>query len=187
MGKYLDLAKAVETADICGKVAIPCLGESLEPVGFESDRECEKSETSEKRVGLFCPPGGRVALLQVPDGVPAEWAQGIADLLAMPPHPDWPEVRWKVLQDDALMILKAWAAQAHALGWTTLDLFSVHANAPRARLDGMGLVPLLDGRLVAAITADSAIISGRGGHALVFHKPRCRPRGCVPLWNACPK
>ena len=96
---------------------------------------------------------------------------------------DW-SAGWKILQEDALHFLKNWAAQAHALGWETIDIFGVHGAAPHARLDGMGLVPLLNGRPVAAITADSAIISSQAGHTHVFHKPRCRPRGCVPLWDA---
>ena len=84
----------------------------------------------------------RAVLLQAPDGVPETWAQGVADLLAMPAHPDWPEPRWKTLQQDALVFLRDWAAQANAFGWDGLDLFGVHAEAPHVRLDGKGLVPL---------------------------------------------
>ncbi len=87
-------------------------------------------------------------------------------LAAMPPHPDWPEAAWKTLRDDALAFLKGWTAQAYALGWGGLDLFGVHSEAPRTRLDAMGLTPLLAGRPVVAITEDSAAITAESGGAL---------------------
>ena len=61
MGRYLDLAKAVEGTDFCAKVAKTPFhdgsaqsypfraGESVGSARFESDRGCEKSEISEKR------------------------------------------------------------------------------------------------------------------------------------------
>ena len=61
MGRYLDLAKAVEGTVFCGKgAATPFhdgsaqsypfrVGESVGDTRFESDRGCEKSEISEKR------------------------------------------------------------------------------------------------------------------------------------------
>ncbi len=113
----------------------------------------------------------------------ASWVQGVADLLAMPPHPDWSEPRWKTLQDDALAFLRAWAAQAHALGWGGLDLFGVHAEAPHARLDGMGLVPLLGGRPVVALTEDSAAIKANSGGTLTFLRRRAWPPGRCLIWD----
>jgi hypothetical protein len=203
MGRYLDLAKAVETADFCGKGAVTHqFGEIITnragDTSFESDRECEKSEKSEKRSGVesceksekrsatdivACPPGGRAVLLQVPNGVPVEWAQGVADLLAMPPHPDWQEPRWKALQEDALVFLQDWAAQAHALGWDALNLFGVHAAVPRARLDGMGLVPLLEGRAVVALTAATAAIAAASGGTLTYRRRKTWPPGCCLIWD----
>jgi hypothetical protein len=61
MGRYLELAKAVEAADFCGEEAFsPQSGDigpksepeqvsTLDSSEFDSDRECEKSEISEKR------------------------------------------------------------------------------------------------------------------------------------------
>jgi hypothetical protein len=125
----------------------------------------------------------RAVLLQVPDGVPKSWAQGIADLLAMPPHPGWPEAGWRILREDALRFLKDWAAQAHALGWEALDLFGVHAEAPHARLDGMGLVPLLGGRPVIALTEDTVGIRAATGGALTFHRHKSPPPGRCLIWE----
>jgi hypothetical protein len=210
MGRYLDLAKAVEGAVFCGKRAETPFhdgsaqsypsraGESVVDTRFEADRGCEKSEKSEKRsetdsceksekrsaAGIaMCPPGGHAVLLQAPDGVPAEWVQGTADLLAMPAHPDWPEVGWKVLQDGALVFLKDWAAQAHRLGWDAPDLFGVHAVAPHARLDGVGLVPLLGGRPVIALTVDTVGIRAASGGTLTFRKHKSPPSGRCLVWE----
>ena len=198
MGRYLDLAKAIKTAEPCGKMAfMPQSGEiglkseveQVSPLGstkFNSDRECEISELCEiiPAAGVAtCPPGGHAVLLQVPDGVPAEWVQGVADLLAMPPHPDWPEAGWKTLQQDALTFLKGWVAQAHSLGWNGLDLFGVHGEAPHARLDGMGLGPLLSGRPVVALTEDSAAIKAVTGGTLTFRRRRAWPHGRCLIWE----
>ncbi len=123
-------------------------------------------------------------LIASPDGVPAEWVQGVADLLAMPPHPHWTEPGWETVQQDALAFLRGWAAQAHRLGWNARDLFSVHASAPHARLDGMGLVPLLGGRAVALITDDSAGISAESGGTLTYRRRKAWPPGCCLIWEA---
>jgi hypothetical protein len=198
MGRYLDLAKAVEAADFCGKVAFtPQSGEiglkseveQVSPLGstkFDSDLGCEISELCEisPAAGVAtCPPGGRAVLLQVPDGVPVEWAQGVADLLTMPAHPDWPDSGWRALREDALRFLKHWAAPAHAFGWSGLDLFAVHIDAPRARIDCMGLVPLLGGRPVAALTEDSAAITGESGATLTYRKRKTWPPECRSVWE----
>jgi hypothetical protein len=132
-----------------------------------------------------CSPGGRVILLQAPTGVPEEWTQGVADLLAMLVHRDWPEARWQTLREDALRFLRDWAAQAHALGWSARDIFGVHAEAPHARLDGMGLVPLLSGRPVAALTENSAAITVVSGGAQTYRRRVTWPAGCCLIWDLC--
>ena len=203
MGRYLDLAKAVKSPAFCEKWPLqPCLGE-IEPkcegsTQFEPDTGYERNELNEKRSGTqsyekneirsapdlaICLPGGHAVLLQIPDGVPADWAQGVADLLAMPPHPTWPEPGWKTLREDALRFLKDWAAQAHAFGWEALDLFGVHAVASRARLDGMGLVPLLDGRPVVALSEDSAAITACSGAMMTYRRKKAWPPGRCLIWE----
>ncbi len=164
MGRYLDLARDAKAARNCGKEAVSSLQwEEQAQSRVLAGKGYEINEISPIGGVPLCPPGGHAVLLQVPDGVPAEWVQGVADLLAMPPHPDWPEAGWAVLREDALQFFQARAAQAHALGWDGLDLFGVHAEAPYARLDGMGLVPLLSGRPVVALTEDCASIGGESG------------------------
>ncbi len=110
-------------------------------------------------------------LLAVPDGVPEEWVQGVADLMVMPPHSDWTEDGWKTLQGDAVRFLRHWASQAHKLGWGVLDLFGAHSIKPTVRFDSLGLVPLLKGRPLLALTDDSAAIKTASGGSLTFRRP----------------
>ncbi len=136
----------------------------------------EKSLWEEPDIPDKSPPGTRIVLLAVPDGAPEGWVQGVGDLMVKSPHPAWTDERWKTLQEDALRFIRKWAGQAHKLGWDALDLFGVHPTAPAARFDCMGLVPLLNGRPVVAITDDSAVIKAASGGSLTF----CR-RGTSPV------
>ncbi len=125
----------------------------------------------------------RAVLLAVPDGVPEEWVQGVADLLVMPPHQDWHENDWRTLQDDALRFIREWAGQARRLGWEALDLFGAHPTKPLARLDCAGLVLLLLRRPVVAITENSAAIRSVSGGTLTFHRHKAPPPGCCLTWE----
>ena len=120
-------------------------------------------------------PVARVVLLAVPPGVPETWTQGVADLLAMPCPASCPAERWETLREDAYTFLRDHAAQAHALGWTGYDLFGVHPVKPWVRFDSMGLVPLLNGARVAALSDIEAVIEKPSGAHMTF--PR---RGQVP-------
>ena len=161
MGRYLDIARTAATSSFC------------------PGRDYEINEINE----ISLPTGGkdgaqvaaprpilRAALIAVPDGVPEVWAQGICDLLVMPPHPAWTKDGWRVLQQDALRFLQDWAAQANRLGWEALDLFGAHPTAPVARLDSKGLVLLLNGCLVVALTEDSAVIKTPLDRSLTFRR-----------------
>ena len=100
----------------------------------------------------------------------------------MPPHSAWPEDEWKLLREDALTFLREWAAQAHGLGWDALELFGVHSTAPRALLDCMGLVPLLRGSPVVAMTENHAAITGTWGSTLRFVNRKRLGERCL-VWE----
>jgi hypothetical protein len=112
----------------------------------------------------------KAALLRVPDGVPLDWGEGVVKILAMPGPEQFSDGRWQILREDAHTFLKHWAVQAHGLGWTTPDLFGVHRHAPLVRFDALGLVPLLDGCRVAALTEDGAAIVTRSGARQTFRR-----------------
>ena len=55
------------------------------------------------------------------------------------------------------MFIERWAEQASKLGWGTADVFGVNRVRPFVRLDAAGLVRLLDGRPVVALTETEAV------------------------------
>ena len=115
-------------------------------------------------------PVARVVLLAVPPGVPEAWVQGVADLLAMPCLAACPEERWQTLREDAYRLLRDHAVQARALSWTALDLFGVHPIRPWVRFDCMGLVPLLNGARVTALSDIEAVIEKPSGARLTLDR-----------------
>jgi hypothetical protein len=66
--------------------------------------------------------------------------------------------RWRQAIEDGRRFLAEWGEQATALGWTAADLFDLHPTVPLARYDCMGLVWLLRGRRVVALTDTAATI-----------------------------
>jgi hypothetical protein len=85
------------------------------------------------------------------------------------PRP-YDDARWQVLREDAFTFLREWAAQAHRLGWTASEVFGVHRHAPLVRFDAMGLVPLLDGCRMAALTEEGAVIVTGSGARQTFRR-----------------
>jgi hypothetical protein len=83
---------------------------------------------------------------------------------------------WQHAVDDGRRFLVQWGEQAEELGWTADDLFGLHDPPERpasnyrrlSRYDATGLVWLLHGRPVVALTADSAMIGAAGG--LTFYR-----------------
>ncbi len=73
--------------------------------------------------------------------------------------------------------------QSRQLGWEALDLFGVHPTAPTARFDCMGLVPLLRGRAVLALTDNSAAIKAASGGSLTFRRRAAMPAERCLVWE----
>jgi hypothetical protein len=76
--------------------------------------------------------------------------------------------RWRQAVEDGRRFLASWGEQAHAFGWTGRELFGLHtaperpaANYSRlSRYDETGLIWLLRGRAVIALTETVATIQG---------------------------
>jgi hypothetical protein len=143
----------------------------------------EKSELSEKRVGLNSlnslnshfrasgKPFGRVfeALeSRCPDHVPVD--------------------RWQAAVEDGRAFLTRWGEQAEALGWTARDLFGLHTPPEQrhpsyrrlSRYDAAGLCWLLQGRPVVALTEATAAIENPTGAITTyrrFNRPALGPVG----------
>jgi hypothetical protein len=71
---------------------------------------------------------------------------------------------------DAEAFLRRWGAQAAALGWQADDLFGLDPVAPLRRYDKMGLIWLLHGQPVVALTAGTATIRTSSGGAVTFYR-----------------
>jgi hypothetical protein len=104
--------------------------------------------------------------------VPAPWIDGIAKLTEMPCPTRFPAARWAQVVTDAAAFLQEWAAAAHRLGWQAWEMFGCHSRASWGRIQGMGLVLLLQGDEIAALTATEAVIRTRtGAHQTYRRKP----------------
>jgi hypothetical protein len=104
--------------------------------------------------------------------LPPGWIAGVARLADMPPPLDWPPRRWPVLIEDAESFLERWATQAHRLGWQTWELWGRHQRKPWGSIQGMGLVLLLQGDEIAALTATEAVIrTPTGAHQTYGRRP----------------
>ena len=92
-------------------------------------------------------------------GVPELYAPAFARLQAHAP-PEMPLERWHHFINDAGIFLDQWGHEAERLGWRSADLFGLVRTAPMARYDCMGLLWLLKGERVVALTATEAKLSG---------------------------
>jgi hypothetical protein len=89
------------------------------------------------------------------------------------------ESRWQQAIVDGETFLHVWGGQAAALGWTETDLFGLHRIPERphpryrrlSRYDQAGLIWLLQGRIVVALTASSAAIQNPTGNITTYSKP----------------
>lgn len=111
-----------------------------------------------------------------------EWTLGLARLRDMPPPSGFAEPRWRRLADDGRRFLRRWGVEAVAAGWTTTDLFGLHPTAPAARYDAMGLVALIAGGDVVAITSRFATIRMASGSCLTYYLRLPRPTAAA-AWN----
>jgi len=90
-----------------------------------------------------------------------------------------PAARLQQAVADGKIFLAPWCDQAHAIRWTAEDLFGLLAVPEHAkpsfnrlsRYDETGLIWLLEGRTVLALTATSAAIQSASGNVTIYRKP----------------
>lgn len=117
-------------------------------------------------------------------GVPRAWTDGFTKMCAVNQPGGFPALRWARIIDDTGHFIDRWAKQAHALGWSALDVFGVNKDAPAARFDGRGLAVSLNGRQVVAITASTATVTASSGGTLKFlRRTTCGPDERVLVWQ----
>jgi hypothetical protein len=96
--------------------------------------------------------------------------------------------RWRQAVEDGGRFLATWGTQAEALDWTTRELLGLHQPPENphpsyrrlSRYDETGLVWLLEGREVVALTEETAAIRWPGGSITTYrktNKPALGPLG----------
>jgi hypothetical protein len=108
-------------------------------------------------------------------GIPTAWLEGIARLTVMALPRNYPEYAWQQLIADAERFLDGWAAPAAALGWQDWELFGCHRRAPWGRVQGMGLLLLLHGRELVALTEAEAVTRTRTGARQTYRRKPAAP------------
>jgi hypothetical protein len=103
---------------------------------------------------------------------PSQWHAILAGLERQK-SPDWmSDNRWQILISDAEIFLSRWGPAADSLGWTALDLFGVYPDAPAARFDVMGLIPILNGATVLTLTDSTATMRRPSNAILTYRRGR---------------
>jgi hypothetical protein len=125
----------------------------------------------------------RSAIIEHDGKIPREWAEGFARLDPDRPPADVPPRRWLQFVDDVGRFLDSrFCVVAIALGWGPHDLFGCDRNRPFARIDQAGLLWLLNGDRLIALTGNTAKIETRTG---ARHTYRRKPSetGRVLAWE----
>jgi len=126
------------------------------------------------------------AIVEHEGGVPRAWAEGFARLHPDRPPGDVPVKRWlRFIDDIGLFLDSGWAEQAAALGWGPYDLFGCDRDRPFARIDQAGLLWLLNGDKLIALTEDAATIETRTGARQTYRRKPNDP-GRVLAWELMP-
>jgi hypothetical protein len=95
----------------------------------------------------------------------------------MPPH------RWtQFLEDARAFYSSGFADQARALGWTDADLFGFDDARLFAPIDSSGLVWLLSGNKLIALSARTATIETRTGERQTWRRKPTEPHR-MPAWE----
>jgi TubC N-terminal docking domain len=90
------------------------------------------------------------------------------------PH-RWPAATWPQFIADAQAFCRDWAERAFLSGWAAWELFGCHCRAPWGRIQGMGLVLLLKGNPIAAMTPSEAVIRTRTGARQTYRRKSADP------------
>jgi hypothetical protein len=163
MGRYVELARrTVETLHARGQLPMASEGSSNQHSPYEINERNEQS--------LSATSARNAAQRHVT--TVAAWAAGVSRLCSMRPPRNYPEHAWQQLIADAERFLDDWAAQAAALGWPDWALFGCCQDSPWGRIQGMGLILLLRGRELAALTHAQAVIrTPTGAHQTYRRRP----------------
>jgi hypothetical protein len=125
----------------------------------------------------------RAAIVKHDGLIPATWVEGVARLDRKRPPGDVPPKRWLRFVDDVEhFVASPFCAVAAALGWGPHDLFGCDRARPSARVDRAGLLWLLNGDRLLALTENTATIETRTGARQTYRRKPDEP-GCALPWE----
>lgn len=126
----------------------------------------------------------RAALVEYDAGAPRAWAEALARLHPGQPPADVTPGRWLQFIDDCGRFLDAgWADRAAVLDWHPLNLFGCDRERPFARLDRAGLLWLLNGGKLVALTRDTAVIETSTGARQTYYRRPLEADRVVLAWE----
>jgi hypothetical protein len=111
----------------------------------------------------------------------ARWRAGVEKFGERRPDAISVERRAVLLRVSRGLLASPWAQRLADLSWADTDLFGCNPTAPVERIDAYGLVWLLAGCKLAAVTADAATTIRPSGVRQTYE--RRRNHGQVPLWE----
>jgi hypothetical protein len=159
--------------------------EQIEQLTESREAPVLKASAANRRTSVWGEAEAERAAIVEHDGViPREWAEGFARLDPDRPPGDVRPQRWLRFVDDVGLFLDSpFCASAAALGWGPYDLFGCDRDRPFARIDHLGLLWLLDGAQVIALTADTATIKRSNGSILTYRRRAGREPSNVLTWE----
>jgi hypothetical protein len=125
----------------------------------------------------------RAAIVEHDGKILRTWAEGFARLNPDRPPSDVPPKRWLTFVDDIGWFLDSpFCAVATALGWEPYDLFGCDRDRPFARVYQAGLLWLLNGDKLIALTENTATIETKTGARQIYRRRPSEP-GRVLAWE----
>jgi hypothetical protein len=130
----------------------------------------------------------RAAIIEYDGGAPRTWAEALARLDPNSPPHDVPLARWQQFIEDCESFRRlGWANLAEASGWGPLDLFGCDRERPLARYDHMGLLWMMQGRKLVALTAHTATIDTLTGALQTYPRRPVDSDRVVLAWELAPR
>ena len=128
----------------------------------------------------------RAAIVEHDGKIPRAWAEGFARIDPDRPPSDVPAKRWLRFVDDVGLFLDGpFCAIAAALGWGPLDLFGCDRDRPFARIDQAGLLWLLNGEKLIALSENTAAIETKTNSRQTYRRKPSEPDR-VLAWELAP-
>jgi hypothetical protein len=129
----------------------------------------------------------RAAIVEYDGKIPREWAEGFAWLDPDRVLGDVAPRRWQQFVDDVGRFLDGpFCAAAAALAWGPHDLFGCDRDRPFARIDRAGLLWLLNGDRLIALSENTATIETRTGARQTWRRKPVEPDR-VLAWELSPE